>query len=143
MGRTFEALRKAERDRQRYVPSPRVSSAKPSRSLLDRWLGRPEAERREEAELVAWLVGEVRSVGSRIDALEEKLDKRLPEVEGRMLKMLEASAHHVETTVATQLRAGVAAELEARLAAAERRAALGRAGVAIAVLALLLTFALR
>lgn len=145
MGRTFEALRRAERERQRLAGGAPVSAPTsiPSRTLWKRWLGRPETEARDEAELATWLVGEIRSVGARIDALDEKLDKRLPEVEGRLLRLLEATADHLGDTLASQVRSTVATELEARMAAAERRAALARAGVAVAVLALLATVALR
>lgn len=147
MGRTFEALRRAERERQRLVPTPRPSvptpAASPPRALWKRWLGWQEAQTPDEAALAAWLVEEMRSLAARIDALDEKLDKRLPEAEGRVHRLLEATADHLESSLVTRVRSVVVAELEARLAAAERRAALGRAGVAVVVLALLATIALR
>lgn len=149
MGRTFEALRRADRERERRfalhptrtaIPAPDATSP---RALWRRWLGRPDVDGRDQAELAAWLVAETRSLGARLAALEEQLDKKFPEAEARILHLLESAAAHLEGTLSTQARAAVAEEVGARLAEVERRAALGRGVMAVVVLALLLTLALR
>ena len=145
MGRTFEALRRAEQERDRHLarrPAQSPTSDSP-RALWRRWLGRPDPDGRDEAELAAWLVAETRSLGGRLDALDEKLDKKFPEVEGRMLRLLEAAAVHLESTVSAQARAAVAEELSTRFAEAERRAALGRGAILVVLLAVLITLVLR
>ncbi len=149
MGRTFEALRRAERERDRLLairptqPTMPSTVPDPPRALWRRWLGRPDPDGRDEAELAAWLVAETRSLGARLAALDEKLEKKFPEVEGRVLHLLESAAAHLEGTVASQARAAVAEEVSTRLAAAERRAALGRGAILVVLLALLITLALR
>jgi hypothetical protein len=149
VGRTFEALRRAERERDRQLtirPTPATVTSSASNSpaaLWRRWLGRPDPDGRDEAELAAWLVAETRSLGARLDALDEKLDKKFPEVEGRVLHLLESAATHLESTLASQAQAAVAEEVSTRLAAAERRAALGRGAIMVVLLALLITLAVR
>ena len=122
------------------MPSPASDSP---RALWRRWFARPDPDGRDEAELAAWLVTETRSLGARLDALDEKLDKKFPEAEGRMLHLLESAATHLEGTLASQARAAVAEEVSTCLAAAERRAALGRGAIVVVLLALLITLALR
>jgi hypothetical protein len=149
VGRTFDALRRAERERDRRLAMKPTQPVMPSadssspRALWRRWLGRPDPDGRDEAELAAWLVAETRSLGARLDALDEKLDKKFPEAEGRVLHLLESAAAHLESTVASDTRAAVAEEVSTRLAAAERRAALGRGAILVVLLALLMTLALR
>ena len=145
MGRTFEALRPAERERDRLAAHRSVQSADASspRALWRRWLGRPDPDGRDEAELAAWLVAETRSLGGRLIALDEKLEKKLPEIEGRMLRVLESASDHLEITLTAQTRAAVADEMSTRVAELERRVALGGAAIVAILLAVLLTLVFR
>jgi hypothetical protein len=122
------------------MPSPGSNSPG---ALWRRWLGRPDPDGRDEVELAAWLVAETRSLGARLDALDEKLDKKVPEAEGRVLHLLESAATHLESTLASQSRAAVAEEVSTRLDASERRAALGRGAILVVLLAILSTLAFR
>lgn len=145
MGSTFEALRRAERERERRRAAGGVEApaAPASGPFWRRWLEPRPAAEPEEAELASWLVAQSRALAARIDALDEKLDKRFPEAEGRLLRVLESGAAHLERALSEQMRAAVAEEVQARLADAERRAALGRGAIALILLALLLTLVCR
>ncbi len=112
MGRTHDALVRAERERQARARAtasasevlPAVGTERPS--LLGR-LRRREAAHREEADLAA-VLQQVDALGLQLDALEERLAKREPEFEGRLLHLVESRFERLEEGLARSLRAALA-----------------------------------
>lgn len=106
MGRTYQAMLRAERERSgRSQPVPHTPETEELRFDAEA----PSAVTRE-IDWGAFVFDQVGSIDQRLDAFDEALHKRVPELEGRLLHLLELRLGSLERSVVSRI-GGLSREL--------------------------------
>jgi hypothetical protein len=105
MGRTYEAMRRAERERfQRGQNLPHTLAEEPH---VDEVAPRPVSG---EIDWGAFVFDQVGSIDQKLDAFDEALHKRVPELEGRLLHLMELRLGSLERSIFSRI-GGLSREL--------------------------------
>ena len=141
MSRTYDALQRAEREReQRDARGESSQVAEPPPTGRGLW-GRILARRPDPA--MPRLEAAILRLGGQIDALDERITKQLPETEGRLLHVLEKALAGLRSELASGISRSVAEEIARKAGASERRDTSGRAVIIALLLAVLITLIVR
>ena len=119
VGKTYDALTRAERNREARPLQPRardpeggVPRPPGSRSLWQRWRARRTVATLERAREHAALLDRLGSIERRLDAFDEALTKKLTEIENRLLHVTEIRLGGYQKELSALIEASVSEATE-------------------------------